>query len=237
MIVQDGIRRMYTAGFDKPEGDCFYYITLYNENYVMPAMPDAAAVPGAPELGTVPEGIVQGMYRFAPAPEGPSRRATIISPAPPARPRSRPSACSRLNGTAGRSCGRRRRPRLPWWEEALSVERSNRLHPSRPPEVPWVGRALAHSDGPVVAVTDFMKQVPEMIARWVPRSFTPLGTDGYGRSDTRAALRRHFEIDAAHIVVAALAALADQGEAKSEEVSDAIARYGIDADAPDPRTS
>jgi pyruvate dehydrogenase E1 component len=82
-----------------------------------------------------------------------------------------------------------------------------------------------------------MKQVPEMIARWVPRSFTPLGTDGYGRSDTRAALRRHFEIDAAHIVVAVLAALMDQGEAKPEEVGDAIARYGIDADAPDPRTA
>jgi pyruvate dehydrogenase E1 component len=236
VIVRDGIRRMYTAGFDKPEGDCFYYITLYNENYVMPAMPDGAAVPGAPELGTVPEGIVRGMYRFAPAPEGPSRRATIIFSG---------SACQaafeaqRLLA-ADWDCGAELWSATSYKalrEEALSVERSNRLHPSRPPEAPWVGRALAHSDGPVVAVTDFMKQVPEMIARWVPRSFTPLGTDGYGRSDTRAALRRHFEIDAAHIVVAVLAALADQGEAKSEEVSDAIARYGIDADAPDPRTA
>jgi pyruvate dehydrogenase E1 component len=76
-----------------------------------------------------------------------------------------------------------------------------------------------------------------MIARWVPRAFTPLGTDGYGRSDTRAALRRHFEIDAAHIVVAVLAALVEQGDAKAEEVADAIARYGIDPEAPDPRTA
>jgi pyruvate dehydrogenase E1 component len=76
-----------------------------------------------------------------------------------------------------------------------------------------------------------------MVSRWVPRSFTPLGTDGYGRSDTRAALRRHFETDAAHVVVAVLSALAGQGEAKAEEVADAIAKYGIDADAPDPLTT
>jgi len=84
-------------------------------------------------------------------------------------------------------------------------------------------------------VTDFMKQVPDMIARWVPRSFTPLGTDGYGRSDTRAALRRHFEIDAAHVVVATLAGLASCGDAKAEEVADAIGRFGIDTEGPDPR--
>jgi len=86
-----------------------------------------------------------------------------------------------------------------------------------------------------VAVTDFMKAVPDQVARWVPAHFTALGTDGFGRSDTRAALRRHFETDAAHVVVAVLAALVEQGEAKAEEVADAIARYGIEAERPDPR--
>jgi len=87
-----------------------------------------------------------------------------------------------------------------------------------------------------VAVTDYMKIVPDQISRWVPNpSFTPLGTDGFGRSDTREALRRHFEIDAEHIVVAALASLAERGEIKLETVAAAIARYGIDAEAIDPR--
>ena len=97
--------------------------------------------------------------------------------------------------------------------------------------------ALSEAEGPVVSVTDFMKAVPDQVARWVAGHFTPLGTDGYGRSDTRDALRRHFEVDAAHVVVAVLKALADIGEGKAEEVADAIARYGIDADAPDPRTA
>jgi pyruvate dehydrogenase E1 component len=86
-------------------------------------------------------------------------------------------------------------------------------------------------------VTDHMKAVPDGVARWVPGPFVPLGTDGYGRSDTRAALRRHFEVDAGHVVVATLHGLAMAGEAKPEEVAEAIERYEIDADAPDPRTA
>jgi pyruvate dehydrogenase E1 component len=122
-------------------------------------------------------------------------------------------------------------------EDALAVERSNRLHPSRKPAVPYVTSALSTSEGPIVAVTDFVKAVPDMVSRWVPRRFVPLGTDGYGRSDTRAALRRHFETDAAHVVVAVLSALAADGKAKQSEVAKAIARYGIDPDAPDPLLS
>jgi pyruvate dehydrogenase E1 component len=236
VIIQDGIRRMYTNGFDQPEGDCFYYITLYNENYVMPAMPEGDAVPGSPQLGTVTEGIARGLYRFSAAPDGGSRRATIL-----------------FSGSASQAAIEAQRILADEWdcgaelwsatsykalrEEALSVERANRLHPSRPDDAPWVEQALAQSEGPVVAVTDFMKQLPEMISRWVPRPFVPLGTDGYGRSDTRAALRRHFETDAAHVVVAVLSALVEKGEAKAEEVADAIGRYGLDADAPDPRTA
>ncbi len=97
-------------------------------------------------------------------------------------------------------------------------------------------RALAEAEGPVIAVTDFMKVIPDQISRWVPGLFIPLGTDGFGRSDTREALRRYFEVDAAHIVVATLSALAATGEAKAEEVADAISRYGVDAEAVDPAT-
>ena len=96
-------------------------------------------------------------------------------------------------------------------------------------------RSLAGSAGPVVAVTDFMKAVPDQISRFVPGPFTSLGTDGFGRSDTREALRRHFEVDAEHVVVAVLASLVATGRAKGEEVAQAIAAYGIDAEAIDPR--
>jgi pyruvate dehydrogenase E1 component len=88
-----------------------------------------------------------------------------------------------------------------------------------------------------VAVTDYLRAVPDQVARWVPRPFTSLGTDGFGRSDTRAALRRFFEVDAAHLVVAVLSALAETGDAKSDEVAEAISRYEIDADSADPWTA
>ena len=120
-------------------------------------------------------------------------------------------------------------------EDGLEVERWNRLHPTSAPRVPYVTRALADAAGPIVAVTDFLKAVPDQIARFVAAPFTPLGTDGFGRSDTRAALRRHFEVDAAHIVVAVLAGLAAAGEGKASEVAAAIEKYGLDPEAVDPR--
>jgi pyruvate dehydrogenase E1 component len=223
VIVRDGIRRMY--GPD-PE-DRFYYLTLYNENYVMPPLPAE---------GGVEEGIVRGLYRFAPAPEGPRRRATIL-----------------FSGTAYGAAREAQHMLAQDWdvaaelwsvtsykalrEDALSIERWNRLHPTQPSRTPYLTEALSSAEGPVLAVTDFMKAVPDQVARWVPAHFTPLGTDGFGRSDTRAALRRHFETDAAHVVVGVLQGLAATGEGKAEHVSDAIARYEIDVEAPDPRTA
>ncbi len=119
-------------------------------------------------------------------------------------------------------------------QDALAVERANRLHPHAERAVPYVTEALDDGTGPVVAVTDYLRAVPDQVARWMTRPFTSLGTDGFGRSDTRAALRRFFEVDAAHVVVAVLSALADAGDAKRDEVADAIARYEIDADSADP---
>jgi pyruvate dehydrogenase E1 component len=217
-IVDHGIRRMYGQ---EPE-DVFYYLTLYNENYVMPAKPDG-----------VDEGIVKGLYRFAPAPEGPSRKATIIFS----------GSASQAVLEAAEVLAADHDVAAELWsatsykalrEDALSVERWNRLHPTSDPQTPYVTAALSSAAGPVVAVTDFMKVVSDQVARWVPGHFTPLGTDGFGRSDTREALRRHFETDAAHVVVAVLAGLAATGEAEPAEVEKAIATYGIDADSPDP---
>jgi pyruvate dehydrogenase E1 component len=209
--------------YGTPEGeDVIYYITLYNENYPMPAKPEGAD-----------EGILRGLYRFAPAPEGTTRRATVLFS----------GSANRAALSAQRQLAEHYGVGAELWsatsykalrEEALAAERYNRLHPGGPPRTPFVTGALANAEGPVVAVTDFMKAVPDQVARWVPGHFTTLGTDGFGRSDTRRALRRHFETDAAHIVVAALDGLRHLGEAKTEEVEDAIHRYGIDPDGPAP---
>ena len=121
-------------------------------------------------------------------------------------------------------------------EEGLEVERWNRLHPGEPPKVPYVTRALEGVEGPVVAASDWVQAVPDLISRFVPAPYAVLGTDGFGRSDTRENLRRHFEIDAEHIVVATLSALAQSGDLKPEAVAEAIARYGIEADRPNPLT-
>jgi pyruvate dehydrogenase E1 component len=117
-------------------------------------------------------------------------------------------------------------------DEALSTERWNRVHPNEPWRIPLVTQLLSETQGPVVAVTDFMKIVPEQVARFVPgRTFVPLGTDGMGRSDTREALRRLFEVDAGHIVVAVLSAMMSEGAATADEVRAAIERHHIDPEA------
>lgn len=118
----------------------------------------------------------------------------------------------------------------------MAAERWNRLHPSESPRSARVTSLLGESSGPIVAVTDFMRAVPDQISRWIPggRSYTSLGTDGFGRSDTREALRTHFEVDAPNIVVAVLSALADEGKINRAKVAEAIAHHGIDVDGPAP---
>jgi pyruvate dehydrogenase E1 component len=228
-IVEQGIHEMYGP----PDVNCQYYLTLYNENYVQPPLPDDPA-----ERERIRTGILQGAYRYLPHadighdPGG--RTATLL-----------------FSGTAWSAVTEARELLATDWgvsadvwsvtsykalrDEALSTERWNRLHPEEPARSPLVARLFGETSGPVVAVSDFMKMVPDQIARWVPRQFTPLGTDGFGRSDTRAALRRYFETDAGHVVVAVLAGLASEGQAKPEEVAEAIRRYGIDPERPDPR--
>jgi pyruvate dehydrogenase E1 component len=229
IIVRDGLRRMV-----EDETDVIYYLTLYNENIAMPAMPEG-----------VETGIVEGIYRFAEAPAGSggggaagdaaSKRATILfsGSAQKAAREAQAELAEHFDvGAELWSVTSWKRLR----EDALAVERWNRLHPGEAPRVPLVTERLEASEGPIIAVTDYMKMVPDQISRWVRQPFVPLGTDGFGRSDTRERLRRFFETDAPNVVVATLSALATEGDVKPEVVADALTRYEIDTERPDPRT-
>ena len=226
-IVKAGIERMYGHGDAGLDRDVFYYITLYNENYPMPAMPE----------GLDPNDIVRGLYRWRSAPDGPPIKATILFSGPLHTAATEAAEILAADyGVAAELWSATSYKSLR--EEALTTERWNRLHPSQPARTSLVGELLGDGAGPIVAVSDFMKIVPEQIARFVPhRMFVPLGTDGMGRSDTREALRAHFEIDTGNVVVAVLSALFAQGEVKEETVNDAIRRFGLDPDAPDPRNA
>ena len=212
-IVREGTHEMY----GETQSDVFFYLTLYNENYLMPAMPKSA---------TITQEIMQGLYLWKPAPSS-KHRATILFSG--STHTAATVAADELLEKYGVGCE--------LWsatsyktlrEEAMDAERWSRLHPEQNPRQPLVTRLLNDGDGPIVAVSDFMRIVPEQVARFVPkRRFTPLGTDGMGRSDTRAALRRHFEIDAPHIVVTVLHNLAQSGAIKSDVVTEAIKRHGL----------
>ena len=213
-IVRNGIKEMYG---DEPS-DVFFYLTLYNENYQMPAISNSP---------TISDEIMQGLYLWKPAPNT-KHKATILFSGSAHAAASAAAAelieryeigCELWSATSYKTLR----------EEALEVERWNRLHPEQTSREPLVAKLLNDGQGPIVAVSDFMRMVPEQIARFVTnRSFTPLGTDGMGRSDTRAALRRHFEIDAPHIVVTVLHQLSKSGVVKPEIVAEAIQRHGLD---------
>jgi len=220
VIVEDGLARMYGP---EPE-DCFYYLTLYNENVAMPAMPDG-----------VEDGIRRGLYRYREA-DGGAHHAQIL-------------ASGMLMGgalEAQRVLTERYDVHADVWsatsykllrEDAMDCERWNRLHPTELPRVSYLAQQLDERSGPVVAVTDYLSLVSDQIARFVPTPFVSLGTDGYGLSDTRAALRRHFEVDASHIVVTVLAQLAATGAIDARAVSDAIRDLEVDPEAAPPRSS
>jgi pyruvate dehydrogenase E1 component len=224
IIVEQGLQRMYGPNHAGVDPDVFYYLTLYNENIVMPPLPDDP---------DVVEGIMRGLYRHAAAPEA-GKQATLLfsGSAFPAAEAAATALRDRFDvGVELWSATSYKALR----EEALAVERWNRLHPTQQARTPLVTQLLAGTPGPIVAVTDYMKIVPEQVARWLPdRTFTPLGTDGMGRSDTREALRRFFEIDEGHVVVAVLAALASRGEIDADLVNKAMSEYDIDPDAVDP---
>jgi pyruvate dehydrogenase E1 component len=218
VIVQDGLRRMYAE-----QENVFYYITCMNENYAHPALPDGAE-----------SGILKGMYRLRAGGRGKVRvnllgSGTIL--------REAIGAAELLEAEFGvpadvfsvTSFSELRR-------EALDAERWNLLHPGQAPRTPYVKELLAGQSGPFVAATDYMRTVPDQIRQWVPGRYHVLGTDGYGRSDSRAALRGFFEVDRRYIALAALRSLADDGMLDIATVVSAMRRFGLDPDKPNPVT-
>jgi pyruvate dehydrogenase E1 component len=215
-IVKDGMRRMLSEG-----QDIFYYLTLYNEPYPQPEMPSGAE-----------EGIRRGLYRLRAALDERRHRAQLLGSGSIMGQVLRAQELLAEHDVAADIWSAPSYQQLR--ADALEVERWNRLHPEEAPRQPYVVDCLEPHDGPVIAASDYMKAVPDQIARWVPAPFISLGTDGFGRSDSRQALRRFFEVDAEHIAVATLAALAKSGDVKPEEVTDAIKRYDIDPERMSP---
>ena len=216
-IIEHGTTAMLRDNIDE-----FYYLTLYNENYPMPPLdPDRSADVG--------RGVIDGLYRWQDRPDGDLLPATILFSG------STWQAAADARGILAERFG----VGVDLWsatsykalrDDAMQVERWNLLHPAETPRTPRVTSLLAAGAGPVVAVTDFVRAVPDQVARWVPRPYTSLGTDGFGRSDTREALRRFFEIDAAGLVVSVLGELAKNGTIKRKVLARAIADLGIATD-------
>jgi pyruvate dehydrogenase E1 component len=217
IIVREGIDRMYGERQD----DVFYYVTIYNENWAQPAKADG-----------VEDGILRGLYRFREASSG-SRRVQLLASGPIMQQalRAQQMLAERYDVAAdvwsATSFQQLR-------NEALDVDRWNRLHPDAEQRVAYVRECLGPSVGPIVAATDYMKAVPDMVARWIDRPYTVLGTDGFGRSDTREALRTHFEVNAEHIAYAALHGLCLDGASTPDELKRAIADLGIDPERVNP---
>ncbi len=220
-IVRDGVERMYGRG-----EDVFYYVTLYNENYVQPPKPKGEDVDTA---------IVRGLYLLRPAPEiaKPAGRARLVGSgsilqqvvAAQALLAERFDVAAEVFSAPSFQQLRR---------DALGVERWNRLHPDQAPRVPYVASVLGPDGGPIVAATDWMKAVPDMVARWLPDDYVALGTDGFGRSDTREALRAFFQIDPPAIAAAVLSQLARSGSYSAPRAAKAIGELGIVPDGADP---
>lgn len=218
VIVQDGLRRMFVEN-----ESVFYYLTLYNEDYAMPAMPAGAV-----------EGILKGMYKIASREVAkPKARAQLLGSGPILRQVLAAQeiladeykiASDVWSVTSYKELRR----------EALEVERWNLLHPTQKPRTCYIEDMLADCEGPFVAASDYMHLVPEQIAKWVPGRLVTLGTDGFGRSDGREELRRHFEIDAAHIAFATLSTLARQGNIDKKTVQKAAKSLDIDSEKINP---
>ncbi len=221
VILQDGIRRMYKEG-----ESIFYYITVMNEPYPMPAMP-----PG------VKEGILKGMYKLRPAPERKAKhRAQLFGSGAILNEVLRAQEIlDQKFGVAADVWSVTSYKNL--YTDGMEVERWNRLHPDETPRVPYVTQCLDGEQGVLVAATDYLKVLPSMISKWAPRRLATLGTDGFGRSEGRESLRDFFEVDSRFIVVATLHELAQDGLVGEATVQNTIKELNINPDKPNPVTS
>jgi len=222
VIVRDGIRRMF-----EEQEDVYYYLTLMNENYQHPAMPAGAE-----------EGIINGIYLFKNGGKAKGPRVqlmgsgTILREVIAAADLLRDDWKVQSDIWSVTSFNELRR-------DGMSAERHNLLHPTKPRRKTYVETQLEGHAGPVIASTDYMRNYSDQIREYVQaagKRYVVLGTDGFGRSDYRVKLRRFFEVDRWHVVVAALKALADDGVIKPSVVADAVAKYGLNADLPAPWT-
>ena len=216
VIVQDGMRRMYEKGENR-----FYYIMLYNEDYAMPEMPKG-----------VEEGIVRGIYKYKAAGGGKASVQLFGSgPILNEAVRAQSILAEKYNVPADvwsvTSYTELRR-------EALAIERWNRLHPAESAKSPYIVTTLEKTEGPIVAATDYLKAVPDQLAPWLGPRLATLGTDGFGRSDNREHLRRHFEINAESITAAALSRLARDGKFDAQRAQKALQELGVNAEKIDP---
>jgi pyruvate dehydrogenase E1 component len=218
VIIQDGLRRMV-----QNQEDVFYYLTLMNENYSHPEMPKGAE-----------EGIIKGLYSFS---KNKTKGPKVQLMGSGVILREVIAAAEMLEKDWGVSADVWSAPSFnELRREGLDVERWNLLHPDQPQKESYVAKCLKKAEGPVIASTDYMKAFADQIRPFVPQRFVVLGTDGFGRSDSREALRRHFEVDRYYIVLAALKALADEGKLPAAKAAEAIKKYGIDPNKPNPVT-
>ena len=219
VIIREGIRRMY-----EEQQDVYYYVTLMNENYPHPGMPAGAEA-----------GIIKGLYLLKEGAKGKGPRVqlmgsgTILREVIAAADLLRDDFQIDADLWSATSFNELRR-------DGMSAERWNLLHPGAPRRRSYVETVLEGHEGPVVAATDYMRNYAEQIRGHVPRSYVVLGTDGFGRSDYRVKLRTFFEVNRYYVAVAALKALADDGDITSDIVKQAIAKYGLDTERPDPWT-
>ncbi len=218
VIIQDGLRRMY-----QENEHVFYYITVMNENYIQPEMPEGAE-----------EGIIKGMYLLRETPKSKPKvqllgSGTILLEVIKAADILQSDYDIASDIWSVTSFNELRR-------EALAVERENRMHPDAKAKLSFVEECLMDREGPVIAATDYMKSYSDQIRAYIPQNYVTLGTDGFGRSDTRERLRHFFEVDAKSIVLATLNALADDGKVPVQTVKDAIEKFGIDPNKPNPTT-
>ncbi|GAB1414020.1 pyruvate dehydrogenase (acetyl-transferring), homodimeric type [Candidatus Desulfobacillus denitrificans] len=219
VILQDGLRRMV-----QEQEDVFYYITLLNENYAHPALPEGAEAD-----------ILKGMYLLKKGPAGNGPRVQLLGSG--AILREVIAAAGLLKQDWGVDADLWSCPSFTELaRDGHACARWNLLHPAEKPKLSHVEQSLKDTRGPVVASTDYVRAFAEQIRPYVPRRYAVLGTDGFGRSDTREQLRAFFEVDRHYVAVAALKALADEGQLDKARVKEAIARYGLDPDKPNPVT-
>jgi pyruvate dehydrogenase E1 component len=221
VIVQDGLRRMYAE-----QEDVFYYLTVLNENYAHPGMPDGVAAD-----------IVRGMYLFRRGAGGGKKAPRVQLLGSGAIFREVIAAADLLKSHWGVDADLWACPSFTELaRDGMAVARENLRSPDAPAKRSHVERSLAETTGPVVAATDYVRAFAEQIRPYVNRRYVVLGTDGFGRSDTREKLRRFFEVDRFHVAAAALKALADDGAIAAAKVAEALEKYGIDRRKPPPWT-